>query len=39
MKAAALAGQKFPDPRSWHDTVTAVRMAAFVDQQQHSPRP
>ena len=23
MKAAALAGQKFADPRSWHDTVEA----------------
>jgi glycosyltransferase involved in cell wall biosynthesis len=33
MKAAALAGQKFPDPRSWHDTVTAVRTAASVDEQ------
>ena len=32
MKAAALAGQKFPDPRSWHDTVAAVRMAASIDQ-------
>ena len=32
MKAAALAGQKFPDPRSWHDTVAAVRMAASLDQ-------
>jgi glycosyltransferase involved in cell wall biosynthesis len=34
MKAAALAGQKFPDPRSWHDTVAAVRMAAAVDERQ-----
>jgi glycosyltransferase involved in cell wall biosynthesis len=32
MQAAALAGQKFPDPRSWHDTVTAVRLAATADQ-------
>ncbi len=32
MKAATMAGQKFPDPRSWHDTVEAVRMAASVDQ-------
>jgi len=32
MKAAALVGQKFPDPRSWHDTVTAVRLAAMVDE-------
>ncbi len=34
MKAAALAGQKFPDPRSWHDTVTAIRAAASVGEQQ-----
>ena len=34
MKAAALAGQKFPDPRSWHDTVSAVRAAASVGEQQ-----
>jgi glycosyltransferase involved in cell wall biosynthesis len=32
MKAATMAGQKFPDPRSWHDTVEAVRMAASVGQ-------
>jgi hypothetical protein len=32
MKAAALVGQKFPDPRSWNDTVAAVRLAASVDQ-------
>ncbi|MGH3249215.1 MAG: glycosyltransferase [Trebonia sp.] len=38
MKAATLAGQKFPDPRSWQDTVAAVRLAASVDQPQHSPR-
>ena len=38
-KAAALAGQKFADPRSWHDTVTAVRLAAAVDEPQHSPSP
>ena len=38
MKAAALAGQKFPDPRSWHDTVMAVRMAASVEEPQPSPR-
>jgi hypothetical protein len=38
MKAVALAGQKFPDPRSWHDTVAAVRMAASIDQPEHSPR-
>jgi glycosyltransferase involved in cell wall biosynthesis len=36
MKAAALAGQKFPDPRSWHDTVAAVRLAAAVDQPRGS---
>jgi glycosyltransferase involved in cell wall biosynthesis len=36
MKAAALAGQKFPDPRSWHDTVAAVRLAASLDQHQPS---
>ena len=38
MKAAALAGQKFPDPRSWHDTVAAVRMAASIDQPEQTPR-
>jgi glycosyltransferase involved in cell wall biosynthesis len=38
MKAAALVGQKFPDPRSWHDTVEAVRLAASVDQPERSPR-
>jgi len=31
MKAVTLAGQQFPDPRSWHDTVAAVRMAASRD--------
>jgi glycosyltransferase involved in cell wall biosynthesis len=36
MKAAALAGQKFPDPRSWRDTVAAVRTAASIDQHQPS---
>jgi glycosyltransferase involved in cell wall biosynthesis len=36
-KAAALAGQKFPDPRSWHDTVAAVRQAASIDEEQASP--
>ena len=36
MKATALAGQKFSDPRSWHDTVEAVRMAASADQRRHS---
>jgi glycosyltransferase involved in cell wall biosynthesis len=38
MRAATLAGQKFPDPRSWHDTVMAVRMAASVEEPQPSPR-
>jgi glycosyltransferase involved in cell wall biosynthesis len=38
MKAIALAGQKFPDPRSWQDTVAAVRMAASIDQPERSPR-
>jgi glycosyltransferase involved in cell wall biosynthesis len=38
MKAAALAGQKFADPRSWHDTVAAVRMAASIDQPERTPR-
>jgi glycosyltransferase involved in cell wall biosynthesis len=32
MKAAALVGQKFADPRNWHDTVAAVRLAASIDQ-------
>lgn len=32
MKAATMAGQKFPDPRSWQDTVAAVRAAASLDQ-------
>jgi glycosyltransferase involved in cell wall biosynthesis len=35
MKAAGLVGQTFADPRSWHDTVAAVRMAASVDQPEH----
>ena len=35
-KATALAGQKFSDPRSWHDTVEAVRMAASADQRRQS---
>jgi glycosyltransferase involved in cell wall biosynthesis len=38
IKAIALAGQKFPDPRSWQDTVAAVRMAASIDQPERSPR-
>lgn len=28
LKAATLVGQKFPDPRSWHDTLAAVVTAA-----------
>lgn len=31
MKAATLVGQKFPDPRSWQDTVAAVRAASSID--------
>jgi glycosyltransferase involved in cell wall biosynthesis len=37
VKAAMMAGQKFPDPRSWHDTVTAIRLAASVDRDEHAP--
>jgi len=37
MKAAALVGQKFTDPRNWHDTVAAVRLAASIDQPESSP--
>jgi glycosyltransferase involved in cell wall biosynthesis len=36
MKATALSGQKFPDPRSWHDTVEAVRTAASAGQRRRS---
>jgi len=35
-KGAALTGQKFPDPRSWTDTVEAIRIAASVDERQRS---
>jgi hypothetical protein len=35
MKAAGLVGQKFADPRSWHDTIAAVRMAASAGQPEH----
>lgn len=35
-KAIGLIGQKFADPRSWHDTVSAVRLAASVDEPQSS---
>lgn len=38
MQAASMTGKKFQDPRNWHDTVTAVRMAASVDKPEHSPR-
>jgi hypothetical protein len=38
MKATTLVGQKFPDPRSWHDTVAAVRMAASIDQPERQPK-
>jgi glycosyltransferase involved in cell wall biosynthesis len=37
-KAAALTGQKFPDPRSWHDTVAAVRLAASTSHPGQTPR-
>ena len=37
MKAGTMAGQKFPDPRSWHDTVAAIRLAASVDRDEHAP--
>ena len=36
-KAVGLVGQKFADPRSWHDTVTAVRLAASIDEPRSSP--
>ena len=29
-------GQHFPDPRSWHDTVAAVREAAAVDEDKRA---
>jgi glycosyltransferase involved in cell wall biosynthesis len=32
LRAASMAGRKFVDPRSWHDTVAAVRMAAAIDE-------
>jgi glycosyltransferase involved in cell wall biosynthesis len=37
MKACTMVGQKFPDPRSWHDTVAAIRLAASVDEDEHAP--
>jgi glycosyltransferase involved in cell wall biosynthesis len=39
MKAAALVGQKFSDPRSWRDTVAAVRTAASLDEHRRQPSP
>ena len=36
VKAATMVGQKFADPRSWHDTVAAIRLAAAVDEDQHA---
>ncbi len=38
LRAAAMAGQKFTDPRSWHDTVAAVRLAAAIDEPQPAQR-
>lgn len=38
MKAATLAGQKFPDPRNWHDTVAAVHAAASLDERRPARR-
>jgi hypothetical protein len=35
-KAIGLIGQKFADPRNWHDTVAAVRLAASIDEPQSS---
>jgi glycosyltransferase involved in cell wall biosynthesis len=37
VKAAMMAGQKFPDPRSWHDTVSAIRQAASISRDEHAP--
>jgi glycosyltransferase involved in cell wall biosynthesis len=36
VKAATMVGQKFADPRSWHDTVAAIRVAASVDENGHA---
>ena len=36
VKAATMVGQKFPDPRSWHDTVAAIRVAASVDEDKRA---
>jgi glycosyltransferase involved in cell wall biosynthesis len=36
VKAATMVGQKFADPRSWHDTVTAIRVAASVDENERA---
>jgi glycosyltransferase involved in cell wall biosynthesis len=37
VKATTMVGQKFPDPRSWHDTGAAIRLAAAVDEDQPAP--
>jgi glycosyltransferase involved in cell wall biosynthesis len=37
-KAATMVGQKFADPRSWHDTVAAIQVAAAVNEDQHAAR-
>ena len=37
VKAATMVGEKFPDPRSWHDTVAAIRLAASIDRAEHAP--
>jgi glycosyltransferase involved in cell wall biosynthesis len=37
VKAATMVGQKFPDPRSWHDTGAAIRVAAAVNEDEHVP--
>jgi glycosyltransferase involved in cell wall biosynthesis len=37
VKAATMAGQKFADPRSWHDTVAAIRVAAAVAEDEQAP--
>jgi glycosyltransferase involved in cell wall biosynthesis len=36
VKAATMVGQKFADPRSWHDTVAAIRVAASVDENERA---
>src|ERR1700678_2008719 len=37
MKAVALTGKKSPAPRSWQETIAAIRLAAAVDEPQHAP--